>query len=122
MALAPLVSAPILERLVLTHETWLNLARSLGECGYLTYLVGLAVIETVLWLGSRDTLRKYYRRAEALMRENDGGEHVNGQRLQGDLQQNRSEIRSARENQESQMVSQIPRLGRRTASNPAVRR
>ena len=31
--------------------------------------IGLAAVEAVLWLGSRDTLRKYYRRAEVLMAE-----------------------------------------------------
>ncbi len=38
---------------------------------------GLAAIEVVLWLGSRDTLRKYYRRAEALMATNIAREDVN---------------------------------------------
>lgn len=31
-------------------------------------VAGTAGVEIVLWLGSRDTLRKYYRRGEALMR------------------------------------------------------
>jgi glucosamine 6-phosphate synthetase-like amidotransferase/phosphosugar isomerase protein len=36
---------------------------------FIRNLAVLAVVATVLWLGSRDTLRKYYRRAEALMSE-----------------------------------------------------
>lgn len=40
------------------------------------YMVGLTVVETVLWLGSRDTLQKYYRRAEALMEGNKEGSLV----------------------------------------------
>lgn len=49
------------------------------------YMAGLIVVETVLWLGSRDTLRKYYRRAEVLMTGIDDDQPAPGRAQRGRL-------------------------------------